>query len=283
MKGTFLGILIALLLVFGVVAPGHAAFTQGDLIRVVYDLGTTTEEATDLGSLSTILSTSGLQTLGSGALADQLGDFGAGQSWSAVNVAYFVYQTATTNTATNPGSYVAVSSTASSVYNYWNGWNGVSGNAVNILNYYSTAAANNNTGSTAVASTSGASSYYQLMDKAGSLSQQYAFGGWLASNNNDTLSQTGETNAGTGSSQNTNLFEWTGSSISGTYARNGYTGLNVSQLGTLIASVQTVEGANGLYTTLTSDEAAPVPVPPSVFLMAPGLLGLLGLRKRMWG
>lgn len=105
-----LGILIGVLLTFGVAAPGHATgyFGYGDLIRVVYDATTNVEEATDLGPLSTILGKSGTQTLGSG-LNVQLNDFGSNQAWGNLQVAYFAGNNGSAPTVTNPASYAVVS------------------------------------------------------------------------------------------------------------------------------------------------------------------------------
>ena len=72
----------------------EASFTSTELIRVVYDKTTGVEEATDLGSIGTgagqmdLTSASNL-TLGSGALAFHLSDFGANVNYGDLNVAYF--------------------------------------------------------------------------------------------------------------------------------------------------------------------------------------------------
>ena len=275
MKAKSLHVLIAALLVFGVTATGHAAFTYGDLIRVVYDASTGVEEATDLGSLSAILAKSGAQTLGGGGLTVQLGDFGASQTWANLNVAYFAANS--TGSATSPLSYGVVSSTgaAGSITNNVNSWNGFSTYVNYILNTY----ASNNTPSypskAVVPDIGSGHSYYNLMDGATLTGSETAsFYNWLSS-------QTGETNAGAGSSQEMSLFQWTGSGINAPFGRHGTVyGLDVIQAGTLIAGLQTVEGVGGLYTMLTST-VAPVPVPPSVLLLAPGLLGLIGLRRKI--
>jgi hypothetical protein len=112
------------------------------------------------------------------------------------------------------------------------------------------------------------------MDGAGS--RTGTFYNWVLSQNG-----TGEITPVSGSSVGQNLFEWTGSNVTGTLGRNSYSGLNVSQAGTLAGTLETVVDSTGLYTTFVSDQA-PVPVPSSVLLLAPGLLGLVGLRKKIW-
>jgi hypothetical protein len=269
MKVKFLGILIAALLVFGVAAPGHATsyFVSGDLIRVAYDASTGWEEATDLGSLSTLIAAGHFQNLGNGSNAVLLSDLGA-TSWSQVNVAYFSGNNGAAPTVTNPASYAAVSSTSGGITNAWKAWSTFIGNVNGIENAYQVAAPGASKVILSDIAGLGVISYYNVMDGGSiNVTQTATFDNWLGA------SQTGETNAGVGSSQVTNLFEWTGSSITGNYARQSYSGLNVSQPGVLISRLYTVEGANGLYTV--------TPVPPSMLLLAPGLLGLFGLRRKI--
>ena len=128
MKMKLFGICITLLLVLGIAAPGHANLGTGELVRVVYDTTTGTEVATDLGSMATILATSGTETLGgAGALIGStspttLTDLNASTGtggWTTTKVAYFYmsFDTAQGMSTNNndPLNQLYLSSTASSV------------------------------------------------------------------------------------------------------------------------------------------------------------------------
>jgi hypothetical protein len=58
-------------------------------------------------------------------------------------------------------------------------------------------------------------------------------------------------------------------------------GLRLQYLsGQAVAAAETVVDANGDGYTVINPASSPVPVPPILRLLAPGLLGLIGLRRR---
>ena len=261
MKGTILGILAALLLVFGVASPGHA-FSAGDLIMVVYDTTTGDEVATDLGSLASILASGGETLNANPVTLTQLGV----SSFSSVNgVAYFAYNIGSPPppTKSNPASFIAVTSTLSTVNNIVNTWAGVSSQMANVVGYYGAGSSQ----SQFVASTSNINSYYFDLDQNGSTGSIGSFYGWLTTANGQNGSG-GEIKPLDAGSVTQNLFEWTGS-----------TNLGVSQPGTLEGTLQTVTANGQLYAVYTPE--ATVPLPPSVLLLLPGLLGFIGFRKKI--
>jgi hypothetical protein len=106
----------------------------------------------------------------------------------------------------------------------------------------------------------GANGYYAKMDGGGSSV------GTMSGFTTPTFTAT-EANLGSGSVA-FQLYNWTGNPP----ANNN---------GTDIASLNTVyNSGTGTFTTTIAAPAAAVPVPPSVLLLAPGLLGLVGLRRR---
>ncbi|HUI66757.1 MAG TPA: hypothetical protein VL087_00925 [Nitrospirota bacterium] len=86
-------LLIVAVLMLGMSGNAMAFFGEGDLIRVVYSTinGTGNEFATDLGSLSTLLSSPGNITTGAFSVLPGQTDF------SNTRVAYFVYDFSGTN------------------------------------------------------------------------------------------------------------------------------------------------------------------------------------------
>jgi hypothetical protein len=264
MKGTFLGVLIAALLVFGVAAPGHATFGPGELIMEAYDATTGVEIGQDLGTLTTILNTPGQQTLGTTL---SLSQFGTGATWGQVQVSYWEL-TGTTAASTSPSSNFVVSAMATPTSGT-SKWGGVATDATEIWDYYGNGTATYFKGVT----TNTTGSYYQLVDGAGN-----DVGGWGNFINSTSINGV-EVAVVENGSQSQNLYQWVGSSISS----GSRTGLNVGQTAQeLTGTIYTVENdANGgLQAEFTSGQVTATPLPPSALLLAPGLLGLIGLRKR---
>ena len=159
-----------------------------------------------------------------------------------------------------------------------NSWSGIVTQGNEVSNYY--AGTVGGTASKAVVTTTGtvgggSGSYYNLMDDYGNVASQVGtFYNWITS-------QTGETNAGNPQIQN--LFQWVGNTThTSKSGHNTLEGLDASFAGTLLGTLQVeFDGSNNLYTLFTP-EGAPTPIPPGVLLLAPGLFGLIGWRRKMW-
>jgi hypothetical protein len=248
-----LGLVVAALLFCGFAGQAMATtagFSDGSLIRVIYDTSTNEEAANVLGTftasgdtnyinLSTLTSTPA--TIGASV---SLSAVGAG-SWSEVQVAYVemvrssqtVSIGGTSPLSTQGGEYTGFTSALSSMYTTYGA---------------------SNTAKTGV-STGNSASYYAKMDGGGTSV------GTMAGFTTPTYTVT-EANLGNGSVA-FQLYNWVGSSATGA--------------GTDIASLNTVyNSGTGTFSTTIAAPAAAVPVPPSVLLLAPGLLGLVGLRRR---
>ncbi len=260
---------MAALLVVGVVGTGHASLYNGDLIRVVYGGGY--EEATDLGSITSITGSTTTLTLGDGAsssiaggAAVKLSDFSAYgiTSWSQLTVGYFAI--VGSSNAQLSANEVFVSSTSVSVTSVTNDYtHGYWPATSNVFAYWG------GSNLTSVFAATGTNSYELVMDSARSGSMD----GWLGG------TAVGEQTApANGNSAKMYLFEWAGSGLKYSNGRSAYYGLDVAQAGTLKGILTTEVVGNQLYTQYASSA---VPLPPSVLLFLPGLLGLIGLRRKV--
>ena len=149
-------VLAVCLLVFGVAGQAKAYFTDGDLIRVMYDSSTNVEIATDLGAISSLTTASNLTSS-----TVSLSQFGSTATWSQVNVAYFA-DNASVSTA-----YVAAAGTPVVTWTKYNG--GFKASANDIEGLYQSLG-----GSTVTTTTGNANSYYTLMDGNGSYAGQFS-------------------------------------------------------------------------------------------------------------
>jgi len=282
MKSTFLAFLACALLVVGIAAPGHAAFLGGDLIRVVYDTQTGEEVGTDLGSLSSILSSGGetfsanpvtLSQLGVtsfSALGNLITTPGPADGSAVGGVAYFVING---TSVTSPSSLVAVAATATSLMNTTTpSFSGANSAMHAVMTAYATESST----SQAVISTGNTSSYWYKMDQNGATGTIGSYYGWLSTANGQNAYGGEVVPVDFGSVAQT-LYEWVGSSPAGSSALEVQT--PGTAIGTLTTETLNVGGQEVLETIYTPE--ATVPLPPSALLMVPGLLGLIGLRKKI--
>jgi hypothetical protein len=243
----------ACLLVFGVAGQAKASFSQGDLIRVVYEASGTLEEASDIGSAA------GIQAGTTGALlSNSLNLTGAGGVFAGytgtLDVAYFAVN-GTSQFWTSGTQGGTETNTGSST------WKGTtSPAAIDVLTSYSNASGGTQNAQLIYTGTGAATySYYKSLDKNGA---------GIGSFNYFYTTGTGDGQialASSGGSGNQDIFYWAtpgtkvASPISGSF--------------TLTTSL-----VNGTITT--AQLSSPVPIPPSVLLLGSGLLGLIGIRRR---
>lgn len=238
-------LLIAAVMLFGVSGQAMAAFSDGDLIQVVYQKGGTAEVATDLGAVSlgttaytgpTInFNANPFPTAGSGVFATA--------SQSDLQVAYYIAggtagsapayvsgSNATQTSAARQGAKVGNLTVQNTMYNTVSG----GGSQASVLQ--------NNI-----------QSYYSLSDAGGNTIG--GFGGFIPVKD-------GEVSLGTSAYVDTYLYY---------YATPNATS---SKAGVQVATIRTF--ANG-----SSQVVGPVtPIPASILLLGSGLAGLVGIRRK---
>jgi hypothetical protein len=254
MMKKLLGVLAAGLLVFGVAGQAKAAFTSGDLIRVMYDTSTNIEVATDMGSISNLQPT----TNNTAFDPISLSSFGSAQSWSNVITAYFAVDTSATNIYIAGSSSPAMVMNGKSYSGFQSNWSSITGT------YQGQPLISGSSSSVLLTGDNAGNSYYNLMDA-----------GQGAGTYNGTLKTgTSEVNNGTGGTEYLYLF-------ANTSGKSAVTG----QL------VPAPNGPSPGFTIVTLDGSteinpvgSAVPIPPSVLLMGSGLLGLIGVgRRKLFG
>jgi hypothetical protein len=254
----FFGIFLAAMLMVGAAGQAMAAFSSGDLIRVVYSTGTSTEYATSLGNVNTVLSSANGTVLGGGADAFSLAKLGA-SSFNQLYVAYYVW--GGSSTAAGTKHYVgATSAPTPDTTTSWTFFRAsgslVNGYYLDIANFIP--GTNSATGPN---SDLYPNSYYQKMDGKGTKTGLYA--GWF----NSALGNPGTTLqlAASGPTlAEQALYVFTKSSTSANDA------LPLVATG---VSLRTL--ANG------TTEVSAVPIPPSILLLGSGLLGMIGIRRKL--
>jgi hypothetical protein len=247
----------------GVSGQAMAAFNEGDLIRVVYNTGangTGTEYATDLGAFSSTTPLTGNNLL-TGTDKFSLGSVSAG-SWSNVNVAYFIEDFNANPTATGQGSMYtsgqALIGGHQNQYAYYN----AAGQIQNTLTAYQNAAGT--ASSIALLQTNG-SSYWNSMNGGGSGV------GTMAGFLNQTTNDNAEKNlAGLSSAGYVDqVLYW--------YGLNPDSNSQGSR-GTVLGTIRTfADGSTQLIATST----ATTPIPAAIYLFGSGLVGLVGMRRKI--
>ncbi|HVN94936.1 MAG TPA: hypothetical protein VMT62_00755 [Syntrophorhabdaceae bacterium] len=238
----FLLVFTTVAFVLAFAGQSHAAFGTYDLIRVVYDTSTTKyEAATSLYNASSDQQFAGTSNLTVGGGSDAFTGY-TGTDWSTLYVAYFLYDGSNTDKRVWVSGTQAESSVARKYAGYFS-------NVQSILTTY-TSAANGN--STVYIPQSSANGYVSRFDASPG-----TFGGFLSTG--------------------------TGEASLSTMATLGYVDMNLyyfasgdnAGAGTKIATLRTMaDGSTIINPTAT-------PVPPGLLLLAPGLLGLIGLKRRV--
>jgi len=256
MKKKMITLLAAAMLTMSIAGTASAAFVEGDLIRVVYDTVGSKEIATDLGSWSAIKGTANNTALGGGVDAFTLSQFGATTQFADLKVGYFLVD-ATTN-----ANRVAVAGDANGVSSASRKFSGYNGAAGTILTQYrANLTASPNTA--IMADKTGVNTFYKNMEGAGLTPGLY--GPWTTTNAGGVLNLAAL--ATTGYVDQT-IYTWTGTNLA--------TSLIVP--GTKALTLRTM--ANGT-SVLTSGGTAATPIPPAFLLMGSGLLGMVGIRRKM--
>jgi hypothetical protein len=263
----FFGILIAALLVIGLACQANAAYTytNGDLIRVVYDVTSTTgagavynwEAATDLGSAANIISNpTGFTDSSNFNLFNSIGSSGNFSSNnSALYVAYFAVNNSQFWTSGTQGA--SETNTGSNVYT-----NTVESNAkliVGLSGYGSTSSNAQSSGNNIWLATS-LDTYFKEMNH-NNVTETGGYSNFFGSSGNGDASIT----AG-GSTVLQDLFYWNPGSTKQTITGS--------------VTLETTINSSGVITTVAEQEVSATPIPPSMLLFGTGLLGLVGIGRK---
>ncbi len=255
----YFGIILAAMLMVGAAGQAMAAFTKPDLLRIVINVGATgnpLEVGTDLGlSAINIQSTASNTVLGGGTNAFSLGQFGLSQpsDWSNLVVTYMalnvgtksLWSTAATEPVGNTLVYVSTQSSFNSVY---------------VTGYFDASP-----GTTGIIRKDKTGSYFMSMDKNGTNGSVGSLGGYLTpgqTTNNFFGVEKSLADLATIGYVDQDLYYWANGSTSGTPTL-------------LSMTIRTM--ADG--STIINPSA--VPIPPSVLLLGSGLLGMIGIRRKI--
>ena len=257
MKKKLVALLAAALMTISFAGTAMAAFTDGELIRVVYDSVGSKEYATDLGTWASVTGAANGTVVGGGVDAITLANTGAA-SLSDLYVGYFLMD------KTVSANQFVVAGDA----------NGLTSGAKKFNT--STAFLHSATTNYAVNTIAGTNSAV-LPDKKGSntffQAQNYAigaadYGGWtLGTNPGGVLNLAALTTTGY---VDQTIYNWQLGNLQSP---------GTAMPGTAAFTVRTM--ADGSTILGNNNTAAPVPVPPAFFLMGSGLLGIFGVRRKM--
>lgn len=247
MKRFAMILLAACVPLFGVSGKAMAAFTTGDLIQVVYQTNGANEVATDLGAFAQTTAYSGpgisyttnlLPLAGTGAFL--------GSTWSNLQVAYFIRDTASTA--------AWVSGPQAGQVNGNRQGTGFQSTSTAVLSKYNSLGA----GSQYVLAQSDLQSYVTKMDLGSPSINAGFFGGFIQT-------KTGEQNLG--------ALATTGFVDSYLYY---YGNANTQQAGLQVADIRLF--ADGHTEIVGTPSTVPIPAP--VMLLGSGLLALVGIRRK---
>lgn len=257
MKKKMIALLAGALLTLGMAGNAMAYFTSSsdDLFRVVYNSSTGVEVATDLGSIATLLAAGPNAVVGGGAASFM----GAGRvSSTDLGSAYVAYFAKSTLEGGITGKYIwgsgdpvtpQVSGTSQ--------WNNASGAMANIITQWGTGGTSNQTNATG---TSATNSYWHKADGSGSAIG--SLGGIISNTTYRGLTEASLANLATAPVTQGLWY---------------FSSANTSQTGALAMTI--VTNADG--STTINAQTSSTPIPPSFFLMGSGLLGMVGLRRKM--
>jgi len=263
-KQNMIKLAAAAALTLGLSGNAMAAIDNGDLIRVVYDTVGSVEYATDLGSFSSILSrTAGGEkniVVGAGVDAVQTSIFGSTTQMSDLRVAYFTFDSANGKWVGLASGLESISNVARKYGNFETAAQAVSGMASAPTN--GAYDANMVTADSAkLANKSGANTFYTKFSAV--LGPNYA--GMVSNTNTNGIASLAAL-ATAGGTVEQNFFTWTG------------TNTNVASAGSLAFTLTMLADGS---TVINKMDGPQTPVPAAAWLLGSGLMGLVGLRRRM--
>jgi hypothetical protein len=248
MKKKMLTLLAGALMTLSMAGNALAYFEYDHLIRVVYDQTTMTEVATDLGAISSLMPAAGSSiTLGDSYLVGNL----ATASFDNLKVAYFGIN------VTNKDLYLSSSADTQSLSGTTS-WTAGSSAINSVLTTYKAAGTSTDDGAMSYAS-----SYWQKLDGNGTKVGKF---NTFYSTANGEMSLAALSSGGTVSQ---NLFFFDTPSTTGQIAG-----------AKLDFTIQTLADGS---TVIASSLPAPsnVPVPAAAYLLGSGLMGLVGVRRKI--
>jgi len=262
-KQNMIKLAAAAALTLGLSGNALAAIDNGDLIRVVYDTVGSVEYATDLGSFQDILTRTAAGekniVVGDGVDAVKTTIFGTSTQMADLRVAYFTYSPTGywVGVATN-GETDAMMSVAVKYSTFKSASQSLTYGATGTTGAYDLNMVTAN--SAKLADKSGTSFYSKF---SASILENYA--NWTATANAGGIPSLAAL-ATTGGEVTNNFFSWDGTDINAAVAGDKRFTL------TMLADGSTV---------INKMDEAPVPVPAAAWLLASGLAGLVGVRRRM--
>lgn len=253
----YFGIFVAAMLLLGAASQAMAYFAgTTELVRVVFNRNGTVEVATDLGNINTLAATAPNANLavGNGTAAFTVGQVTGAGSMADLFVAYFATDGITNAwiAGTSPilaGSRkgTSLNTGVESINTYYNSLGGTTGTVV---------------GSHGV----GNNTYTELFN-------QTTLGGYGNFVNQSTDLQFGtEVNLA-------NLVAANGFTDQILYGFIGNANATIAPTGVAGVTIRTLVDANGNGYTVINPSA--VPIPPSVLLFGSGLLGMIGIRRKI--
>lgn len=262
-KQNMIKLAVTAALCLGLSGNALAAIDNGDLVRVVFDSVGTKEYATDLGNIYDLMSrtAAGEKNIvtGNGADAVTTSIFGATTQFSDLKVAYFTFDSLN-------NKWVGVSSGLTTLKNGSRQYSTFQSKA-QALTYGATGTTGAYdlsmiTANSALIDKSNTKAFYNAFYGGGTIASQN-FGGYTVANADGVASLAA---LATGDSVKQNFFTWTGSLTDN------------ASFGTLKFDLTMLADGS---TVINQMDQQPVPVPAAAWLLASGLAGLVGVRRRM--
>ena len=263
MKKKLVALIAGAALTVALAGNAFATFGELTLIRVLdQKSGGTTEVLSNLGTLGTTVDLSAQNVILSSS--NVLNDFN-GAALSSLTVSYTSYQinpdsgytfdiwvggSNTTAPKTAGGMDAQYQSNMDQVIQYANRLGGTTANEV-------------------IGDTSNRASYFKKMNPTGQYGSNGAFTS-LDSNSNASLA-----NLATTGYVDQTIYYFSGQVNPDTYQTDPSTGIKVATIRT------SYDAATGMLTSTLNPNATPTPIPAAFLLMGSGLLGLVGIRRKI--